>query len=183
VSWLQQNVDQLFPEGGVVVQGEVRSTCSGLHKRADAVLYMDNWAACKRYVLLELDDREHRRIGLVEDMFRVNWFINARFPGAKVYVVRLNPDEYELSDGQRVHGPPLEQRLARLAAVLRHLYTLRNPPGGYVRLIYLYYSPDRLKCLLHRAGCRLITVEKDVEYTLVYRPHEDPGYLAARQTL
>ncbi len=165
------------------MQAEVKTTRSGLHKRADAVVYLSNWQQHKRYVLLELDDREHRRVGLVEDIFRVNWIVNARFRGGKVYVVRLNPDDYELSDGQHVQGPTFEQRLHRLARVLRHLYDLRNPPAGYVRIIYLYYSPDRLAALLHRAGCTLSEVEKDVEYTLVYRPHADPGYLAAMQRL
>ncbi len=182
--WLEQNLKEIFPQGGAALRGELRSTGSGVHKRADAVLFLSNWPAYKRYVLLELDDNEHKRVGLVEDIFRVNWFVNARFPGQqKVYVVRLNPDAYELSDGQLVHEPPLEQRLQRLAAVLRHVYGLRNPPAGYVRITYLYYSPDRLRSLLHRAGCTLSTVERDIEYTLVYKPHEDPGYLAEVQQL
>ncbi len=43
--------------------------------------------------------------------------------------------------------------------------------------------PERLAALLHREGCTLSEVEKDVEYILVYRPHADPGYLAAMQRL
>lgn len=181
--WLQLNSAAIFPEGGVTWRTEARSGLSGPCKRADAVLYMDNLPACRRYVVLELDDREHRRIGVVEDLFRANWYINARFPGSKAYVVRLNVDGYELSDGERVRGPSLRRRMERLAAVLSRLYMQTTTRADYVRVVYLYYSPDRLAELLDRRGCRLSTVEQDVEYTLAFRPHQDPGYLQRLEQL
>ncbi len=70
---------------------------------------------------------------MVDDIFRVNWIVNARFRGGKVYVVRLNPDTYELSGEQHVQGPTL---VHRLALVFRHLYDLCNPPAGYLRIVY-----------------------------------------------
>jgi hypothetical protein len=182
--WLERNLPALFPGGGVSVRCELRSDAAGPHTRVDAALYLTNLPACKRYVVLELDDDQHRRRGLIDDLFRINWFVNARFGGGKVYVVRLNPDPYELADGELVAGPPLPERLARLARVLRHIHSaLTTTDATYVRVIYLYYSPARLAGLLHRAGCTLSTIEADVEYSLAYRCHADPGYLAGVQRL
>ena len=144
---------------------------------------MSNLIGCMRYVVLELDDGQHVRLGLVQDLFRVNWFVNARFRGRKVYVVRLNPDGYERGDGLVVEGPCLRERLERLVVVLRHQHRQRSTDATHVRVVYLYYSPDRLRGLLHRAGCRVSTVEEDVEYSVVFAPHADPGYLAQLQSL
>lgn len=149
----------------------------------DAVIYLKNIAACKRYLLLEMDNGEHARRELIEDVFKVNWMANARFRGKKVYVVRLNPDSYQLSDGEVTSEPSFAARLQRLARVVRCVYDQTNTDARHIRVFYLYYSPDRLQVFLHRSGCRLSTVEADVEYSLVYQAHEDPGYLAYRERL
>ncbi len=126
--------------------------------------------------MLEADDNEHRRLGLVEDIFRLNWFINERFSSREarcMCVVRVNLDGYELGDGRRVEGPPLRERLARTARVLEHLYSLDGTDAGYVRTLYLYYLSDRFKALVQQAGCSVRAIEADVEHSVVYRPHED----------
>ena len=43
--------------------------------------------------MIEVDPLEHRTDGLVEDVFRINCFYNARFEGGKLYVLRVNPSQ------------------------------------------------------------------------------------------
>jgi hypothetical protein len=147
--WLRLNMGAMFPGGGVEVREELRSTSYGLHKRADAVLYMTNVPGCVRYVLLEADNNEHKRLGLVEDIFRVNWFVNEWFPGGKVYVVvRVNLDGYELGNART---------------------------GG---------TCGCCTCITRRTGLRrwcsgwgAACGWSKRTHSVVYRPHEDPGYL------
>lgn len=63
--WLKTNLNVLFPGGGVTFRTELRSTSSGTHKRGDGVLFMNNMPDFKRYVLMEMDDAQHARLGLV----------------------------------------------------------------------------------------------------------------------
>ena len=69
------------------------------------------WCICCRvfFLIVEYDPYEHKQNGLVEDVFRINWFKNARFKEGKVYVVRLNPSMYHHKDGMKA-GPPLQAR-------------------------------------------------------------------------
>ena len=176
--WLEKNLNRILPARGVTLRTELRSTGHGPSVRADAVLFVKEAEAVTRYVILELDDNEHKRIGLANDVFKTNRLINSRWPGKKTDVVRLNPDEYELGDGQVVHTPKLRERLARLATVLQRLLASEDADASFVRITYLYYSPDRLQAFRHRAGCTLHVHEADVEYVVKYHPHADPGYVA-----
>jgi hypothetical protein len=144
----------------------------------DNVLYLHNRAE-KRYLVVELDDSEHKRKGLVEDMFWVNWVYNDRFRGGKLYVLRVNPDSYRLADGEVV-SVGLEERLARVWRCVRAVYDMPGDSGkDYVRVMYLYYTHDRVQAFAGKAGVVLEEVEKDVEYSVRFKPHPDPAYMSA----
>ena len=177
-AWLEKNLERIVPGPGITLRTELRSSGHGPSVRADAVLFVKRPESAARYVVLELDDNEHKRVGLANDVFKTNRLINSRWPGGKTDVVRLNPDGYELSDGQVVQTPRLKERLARLAAVLRRLLAQEDSDTSSVRITYLYYSPDRLHAFRNRAGCTLHVHEVDVEYVVKYHPHADPGYVA-----
>jgi hypothetical protein len=114
---------------------------------------------------------------LVEDVFRINWFKNARFSQGKVYVIRLNPSMYSHKDGM-LSFPPMKVRLAKLLQLLRFLYegAVGEDPGT-VKCYYLYYSYSRLQQFRSKVACELQEVERDVMYCLSFRSHENPAYL------
>jgi hypothetical protein len=116
---------------------------------------------------------------LVEDVFRINWFYNARFPGSKLYVLRVNPSKYEHADGM-LADVPLNIRLGKVLQLLRFLFEgAVGEDCSVIRCYYLYYSYSRLVQFKSKLHCRLSEVEKDVLYCLDFAPHADPAYLQA----
>ncbi len=85
--WLQINLPHALPHGLFQHRAELRSGLQNPHKRADNIVYLLNRQR-PRYIMIELDPLEHRGNGLVEDVFRVNWFYNARFSGGKLYALK-----------------------------------------------------------------------------------------------
>lgn len=114
--WMERNLGKVLVVGSYSYRAEVRSGLSYPYKQVDNVVYLLDRPE-KRYVIVELDPIEHKRNGLVEDLFRINWFCSERFVGSKVYVVRLNPSQYEHADGM-VANPPLKERLKRVLQLL-----------------------------------------------------------------
>lgn len=174
--WLERNCARAFAEGTWSIRSELRSAGRPPYKRADNVLYLLGGAAT-RYVIVELDGREHADRGLVDDVFRINWFCNARFGRGVVHAVRLNPDQYERRDGMRA-SPGLKERLQRVMEVLSRVRADNTATVQHVRVHYLYYSYERLRAFQGMDGCQLSEVQQDVEYCLTFQRHADPGYLA-----
>lgn len=73
--WMERNLPKVPAPGSFSYRAEVRSGLSYPYKQVDNVVY----------------PLEHRRNGLMEDLFRINWFCSERFRGSKVYVIRVNP--------------------------------------------------------------------------------------------
>jgi hypothetical protein len=111
--WLAVNLPQIMSHGLFQHRPELKSGLQNPHKRADNIVYLLNHPL-PRYVTIELDPLEHRGNGLIEDVFRVDWFYNARFSGGKLYVMRVNPSAYEQADGM-LADPGLSARLGKLA--------------------------------------------------------------------
>jgi hypothetical protein len=86
----------------------------------------------------------------VEDVFRINWFKNARFSQGKVYVIRLNPSMYSHKDGM-LSFPPMKVRLAKLLQLLRFLYegAVGEDPGT-VNFVFFFgiYKTKRYREML-----------------------------------
>jgi hypothetical protein len=177
--WMQRNLGRVLAAGSFSYWPEVRSSMGFPYKQVDNVVYLLD-RPLKRYVVVELDPIEHKRNGLMEDVFRINWFCNERFLGSKVYVVRLNPSAYEHADGM-LANPPLKERLKRVLRLLKFLQqTAVGEDCGVVRCYYLYYSASRLQQFNSRVACELLEVEHDVLHCLSFRPHSNPDYLQTR---
>ena len=175
-AWIERNLCKVLPRGMYQYRAEVRSGLQYPHKRVDNVVYLLDRPQ-KRYVVIEVDPLEHRANGLVEDVFRINWFYNARFEGGKLYVLRVNPSQYEHADGM-VANPPLRERLRRVLQLLRFVYEkAAGEDCSVVRCYYLYYSASRLAQFRGKVACELVEVERDVLHCLTFRPHGDPDYL------
>jgi hypothetical protein len=149
--WLEQDLQPALPAGKYSYQAEVKSGLIYSYKRVDNVVYLLDRAE-KRYVIVEYDPFEHKQNGLVEEVFRINWFKNARFSQGKVYVIRLNPSMYSHKDGM-LSFPPMKVRLAKLLQLLRFLYegAVGEDPGT-VKCYYLYYSYSRLQTVQEQSG-------------------------------
>ena len=157
-------------------RAELKSGLSYPYKRVDNVVYLLDRPQ-KRYVVIEVDPLEHRVNGLVEDVFRVNWFYNARFAGGKLYVLRVNPSQYEHADGM-VADPPLRERLRRVLQLLKFVHEKAvGEDCSVIRCYYLYYSAARLAQFKGKVTCELMEVERDVLQCLSFKPHGDPDYL------
>lgn len=175
-AWLQRNLSKVLPMGMFNYRAELKSGMSFPYKRVDNVVYLLDRPQ-KRYVVIEVDPLEHRANGLVEDVFRVNWFYNARFAGGKLYVLRVNPSQYEHADGM-VADPPLRERLRRVLQLLKFVYEKAvGEDCSVIRCYYLYYSAARLAQFKGKVACELMEVERDVLQCLSFKPHGDPDYL------
>jgi hypothetical protein len=174
--WMQRNLCKVLAAGSFSYRAEVRSGLSYPYKQVDNVVYLLDRPS-KRYVIVELDPIEHKRNGLMEDLFRINWFCGERFGGQKVYVIRLNPSTYEHADGM-LADPPLKDRLSRVLGLVRFLQQqAAGRDCGVVRCYFLYYSVARLQQFKSKVACQFVEVERDVLYCLSFRPHANPDYL------
>ena len=175
-NWLEENMKRGLPAGVYSYQPEVTSGLMYPYKRVDNVVYLLDRPE-KRYIIVEYDPYEHKQNGLVEDVFRINWFKNARFKEGKVYVVRLNPSMYHHKDGMKAEPPP-QARLAKLLQLLRFIYeSAVGEESNVVKCYYLYYSYSRLQQFKGKVACELQEVERDVMYCLSFASHENPAYL------
>ena len=161
-------------------RAEVRSGLGYPYKQVDNVVYLLDRPS-KRYVIVELDPIEHKRNGLMEDLFRINWFCRERFQGSKVYVVRMNPSAYEHADGM-LADPPLKARLSKVLQLLSFLQLrAAGRDCGVVRCYFMYYSAARLQQFRSKVACQFVEVERDVLHCLSFRPHANPDYLRSDQ--
>ena len=166
----------VLPAGVYSYQPEVTSGLMYPYKRVDNVVYLLDRPE-KRYIIVEYDPYEHKQNGLVEDVFRINWFKNARFKEGKVYVVRLNPSMYHHKDGMKA-GTPLRARLAKLLQLLKFIYEIAvGEESSVVKCYYLYYSYSRLQQFRGKVACEFTEVERDVMYCLSFTSHDNPAYL------
>lgn len=171
-----RNISKVIAPEMFSYRAELKSGLQYPYKRVDNLVYLLNRPR-KRYVIIEMDPLEHRANGLVEDIFRINWFYNERFNGGKLYVIRLNPSKYEHADGM-IAAPPLSERLRRVLKLLKFLYAEAvGEDCSVVRCFYLYYSMSRLKQFEGNIACELLEIERDVCQCLTFKPHPNPDYL------
>jgi len=148
--------DYQLPPGTWSHRAEVKTSGMPPYKRMHNVVYMLN-RGVHRSVVVEVDGREPKGLGLMEDVFGVNWACNSRFNGGKVYVIRLNVDPYKCRDAF-MWDVPLEQHLQWLLYVPR-MYRQESVECGRVRLHYLFHSWDRLECFRDcREACTVFEV-------------------------
>jgi hypothetical protein len=189
-SWVIQALEKVLPPESFSVSTEVSSLqdAGGSTYRCDLCVYLKysqpDGSIKKKYVVIEVDELEHKGGGVQTDLFKTLYLIYSLFgTDAPCWVLRLNVDELTLPDGERA-CPRLEERLRRVVAIIMAIYAEGSMSASRVRFLYCYYSLKRLiAALMNRCEGRLMTVEPGVEYCLLVRPQRPPGYQRPRQRL